>query len=968
MSLFDTKLPTYLSKAGQWLEDLGDNGYRLLKSVLIEAPAKASASITLSATGQQELKPTSTLEKFFLGEGKVESIGTRIKEAPKRLEEATGLSQKYSKVLAPVGVLGLTALDLTPFGGGKKTLAKELLAAKTDDAAALVLRKAKVSEDLIKQYASVFAKTTKADEVERGLASLTDVLSKTKAPLPSPGGLLPKTGVKTTPLAGEGIERGFLTSVRTAYPEMKVAGQYIPRATDALATKAKNFVLSNIDEAERIARNATDDDAVAIGAELIKHYGDEAAKTVSAATRNALYDRAAETANIMARNLTEQGRSIQAASILGRLTPEGQIKFAAKEIQKYNEAIDTARGGIGGLRKKVPELTGQQADYILTEMKAIGNLAGEAKAIRFQKLQNFIADLVPSSLYKKIVSVWKAGLLTGVKTSGLNIFSNTSHALSEKVKDIPAAMVDSVASLFTGERTLTATLRGRGGVKEGFEKGWRYLKTGYDERNIGTKLDYHRVNFGKNRVAKGIQKYEETVFRLIGSEDQPFYYGAKASSLYNQALAAAKNAGLKGVEKANFVDNLVQNPTDKMLRYAVLDAETAVFQNETVLGKIARQIQKAPGGEIVVPFGKTPSAVATQILNYSPIGIIKTIVQNIGKGRFDQRLFSQGIGRGLVGTGALYIGGELFKKGLVALDRPAGEREQKLWELEGKKPNSIKIGDSWRSVQVLGPAGNLLLVGAHFADEFSKSGSPTEALGRAVGGSAKSFSEQTFLTGINQTVAAITDPQRSAEGYFGSMLASTIPTIVSDVARATDPLERRTQTIGERFQARIPGARQGLEPQVDVLGKEKERVGSFLEVMADPTRPSPTGVDSLVILELRRLWEQGFEVSPTLLGDKNGFEILTPEQNTDLWKRAGEITEEKLASLIQKEGYWKLNDDLKAKVVEDVIDKSKLFARVEKILELTTGMEGQALLDRLGELKASGLMTREVFNEFQRLR
>src|SRR3990167_1989961 len=132
----------------------------------------------------------------------------------------------------------------------------------------------------------------------------------------------------------------------------------------------------------------------------------------------------------------------------------------------------------------------------------------------------------------------------------------------------------------------------------------------------------------------------------------------------DQALAQGKNAGKKGKELVAFAENLVQNPTEEMIRYGVADATQAVFQNKTALGNAARTIQKIPGiGEIILPFGRTPSAVAMQILNYSPIGVAKTIIENIGKGKFNQRMFSQGIGRGLTGTAMLFIGVEMAKKG-----------------------------------------------------------------------------------------------------------------------------------------------------------------------------------------------------------------------------------------------------------------------------------------------------------------
>ena len=51
-----------------------------------------------------------------------------------------------------------------------------------------------------------------------------------------------------------------------------------------------------------------------------------------------------------------------------------------------------------------------------------------------------------------------------------------------------------------------------------------------------------------------------------------------------------------------------------------------------------------------------------QFINYSPVGIVKTIAENIGKGKFDQRMFAQGIGRGITGTGVLYLVKSFTKK------------------------------------------------------------------------------------------------------------------------------------------------------------------------------------------------------------------------------------------------------------------------------------------------------------------
>lgn len=750
--------------------------------------------------------------------------------------------------------------------------------------------------------------------------------------------------------------RKFITSVKERFPEIEgeVEGQYFPRSTDDLSIKAQNLIRDDIVSAEKLARTGIDEKAVATSAELIKHYTELAQKSITEGERIVFYDKAAEIANTIAPKLTELGRGVQSASILSRLTPEGQVRFAAQEIARYNEALKP-------WQKRVPDLTGEQTRYITEEMKRIREMPdGEGRAIAFWNLQTYIADLVPSSWYKKIVNLWKAGLLTGIKTTGLNLLATHWNSTLEILKDIPAVTLD---KLIPGKRTIAFTTKGIGrGTISGLRKGWRYFKTGYDERNIGIKLDYRRVNYGKSKFGKASQFYVDHIFRAMGAEDQPFFYGARNRSLYSQAIAQAKNRGLKGLDAKDFVEQLVQNPTDDMLKNAIMDAEIAVHQNKTLLGEAGRTIQKIPGGEFVIPFSRTPAAVAMQMVNYSPAGIVKTIVGNIGKGRFDRRLFIHGISRGLTGTAILYVGKELFEKGMMTLDYPRSEREQKQWELEGKKPNSIKIGGKWRGANTLGPAGLVMLVGGHFKQGMDESGSPWGGITKAMIGSGKSLSEQTFLRGLNSTVEALNNPERFTSGYLQSTVGSAVPTIVGDVARAIETKERRIESPLESIISRIPFARGTLEPKIDVMGKELERGGTFLETMIDPTRPSKIK-DSPIVNELRRLWNEGYKVTPTQLGDRKGFKALTSEQNTKLWKVTGSFIEQKLNILLSLPEYQTLPDDKKAKLIDQIIDKSKTMTRVAMVKRLIQGLSGDELIIKFRTLKEGGLLTREILEQ-----
>ena len=179
-------------------------------------------------------------------------------------------------------------------------------------------------------------------------------------------------------------------------------------------------------------------------------------------------------------------------------------------------------------------------------------------------------------------------------------------------------------------------------------------------------------------------------------------------------------------------DARVAKPSDEMLTNAWLDAEQAVFQNRTLIGDIFSSIHKSSlTGQIIVPFARTPSAVATQIVNYTPIGAIATINKQIQKGEFKQRQFSRAMGRATIGTGILFLGSQLFKKDMITLDYPDNEKERELWKLEGRKANSINmsdvpiigkvLGNKWRGVESLGPGGS---VGYRSADAIASGSLP----------------------------------------------------------------------------------------------------------------------------------------------------------------------------------------------------------------------------------------------------
>ena len=75
-----------------------------------------------------------------------------------------------------------------------------------------------------------------------------------------------------------------------------------------------------------------------------------------------------------------------------------------------------------------------------------------------------------------------------------------------------------------------------------------------------------------------------------------------------------------------------------------------------------------------------------------------------------------------------------------------------------------------------------------------------------------------------------------------------------------------------------------------------------------------------------------------------------------------------MITLITDSRYINLPDDEKAKTIENFAEKAKIVARAEKVLELTAGLSGDQLKEKLSFLKKSGLLIREVFNKYNDLR
>lgn len=721
--------------------------------------------------------------------------------------------------------------------------------------------------------------------------------------------LPPNTGT------GSGLkERSFVGTARESLktdPEVKtlLSGDYQTQTHQATQTAAANLIASDPQAALEAASKG--DSAVAIDTALqLSIKAQEQARALESsgdtAGAQAARQQAADLLNKTAENATNHGQAIEILKTYAK-TPEGQALALATDINKYNADHPG---------KAIPKLGGEEAAAIIDKQRQIDALPETkpseviAKNLAQQKLWEQMADRVPRhGFLDKVLAVRRAGLLTGPKTVLKVGISHVIHPVSESISHAVGTALDTIIQPFSGFRGTVNTF-GKGGV-EGFKEGSQTAKAiltkGYDPEATYESIKARRINWGNSPVGKALQAYTEGVGRVHAALPEAGKQAAYQSSLYNLAATEAKNQGLHGDVAQSFITDFVKNPSKEAVSVAQEEAKHMVFQNRTQAGEALSKTQQGTGvgskvSQFLAPMTQVPSAIGTEVANYSPAGAVKTIVEALSSSKKTgwtpqvQRNFVQGIGRSITGTALLYLGTKMAQAGIITTAYPSDQKTRDEWALEGKTANSILLGGKWRLLGSLGPAGSALILGAYWqkgmdGNKKTPGNLANAAIQTGVGGLA-SQADQPYVTGISSAANAIVDPERSALSFAKQAAGSFVPTLVSTTATATDPNAGRVQSgVLQAVQAKLPGLREQLPPTTTVFGTQPQRTGSPFVNAIDPFYSS-NDTSSPLTNQLDVLAKSGNDATPTAIQKSIthlGYQLpLTPAVQTQLQQQSGQ--------------------------------------------------------------------------------
>lgn len=446
-----------------------------------------------------------------------------------------------------------------------------------------------------------------------------------------------------------------------------------------------------------------------------------------------------------------------------------------------------------------------------------------------------------------------------------------------------------------------------------------------------------------NPVAKfkspAARAFVEGAFALLEVVDRPFFEGSYDLSVYMQAKLNAVKQGLSGAARDAEVSRLLAAPTDEMLTRALLDAQYATFKDKTIAAKgiesFRRNVQKIADDtqnpvrsgagrtasflmDVTVPFTGVPTSVAKKGVEMTPMGLLLSEFRN---GTQAQR--SRAGANALLGSSGIALGYQMYKDGKITLESDKSANQRADDDAVGRRPYSIKLGDNWVDIRVLGPVAIPLFIGGTMARKKhdDPNATPVEQAASGTMAIGRNVVENTYAQGVKRAIDAVKDEKSVASFATGLV---PVPALLGQAGRAIDDTPREATTPAQRLMNRTPLSLLLPEKQSSLGTLPNKTMGERLSAFS----PLPISKDRSTreMDELRRL----------------GVTIGKPERSTTINKKKTDIPAEAyhgmvdaqgtnmlrlIGSLMNSPGYRQADDEAKKNALESLIRQKKAAAR-----------------------------------------
>jgi hypothetical protein len=600
---------------------------------------------------------------------------------------------------------------------------------------------------------------------------------------------------------------------------------------------------------------------------------------------------------------TEQGQSVQALAMWGRLTPEGMLRLSQNTVDEYHRQLAKS---LGVAIDKIPQnrlvkLTPQFVEKMTERMKLVKSMPdGLPKSVEIAKALRDVSALIPSSAGQKIATIQTIAQLANPKTIIRNIVGNTGFGVLENVTTLVRVATDKITSLITKERTASFA-----GFKQQFKALPENAKVGYLEAKYGIKLDdlTTQMDLPKQRVFKQ---------GVAGFFEKALDWGLRLPDRIGYGMSAArKKAELESLVKVG----KSKLSADQITEIADYYGKYATFQDLSPAAIGASKIKQGLNfgqafgmGDVVLKYPKTPANLLARAIDYSPTGFLKTIFEAtrpiVGKLvkrdlPFRQAEFVDSFSRALTGSvGLVGTGLALAKAGIITQQKGNDKDVEAFRRLEGVGPYRINADGLWRFIKSgfnndeaklkpgdrlfsydwFQPNAVMMSIGAHMAGVKDKGQTVADTIINSLAEGVSTIAEQPLVTGIKRLFGS-SDPIAGLVQTAISTPASFIPTFLNQLNQLLDNTQRETfsnhwwQEMLYSMAVKAPIAALAVPPRIDILGRESARFqpgsNSVFNVFFNPAFLS-TYTPTPMTKEVLRLYEQTGETGqvPSLVPKK----------------------------------------------------------------------------------------------------
>lgn len=715
-----------------------------------------------------------------------------------------------------------------------------------------------------------------------------------------------------------------------------------------------------------------------LGQRITKADTAEAISAYNLAISEGDHKAAFELATAIADAAHDSAQMVQAMNLMNRLTPEGRLLTLRRLVDRMNDRAArqnrTPRQSTAGSG----DVEGARVDYIdkvtgftLSDELATNYLMAETDAERaaaWDAITTSIADQIPSTFMEK-ANFWRyTSMLTNPTTHIRNIMGNAIQLGARKIKDGIGTAIERAVIKDQSQRTkavnvdkdLKAFAKGQYETDQSAAMGsgkYSDATAAGIEREIQSKRKMFR---GEDVLSRAVQGIGDLNSRALDYEDVIFNRAAYVDS-FAQALQA------KGVTAAEAHAGTRAADVEAARAYAIEEAQKATYRNTTALSEALSKRGRYDASDNIVergisfvtdallPFRKTPANILTTGLDYSPVGIVKSVKEalwDVRRGNCTAADAVDSLASGLTGTGIFALGAYLAAEGLLHIRAGDDDKEEAFEKSMGGQDYAIQIGDKSYTLDWALPAAMPLFAGAATMKSVQKGGGTFGSFVDAIKNIGSVIWETSMLSSLNDLISYWSyadDPgayliSKAASSYAGQY----IPTIGSKVASVFDDTVRKSYVEKGSGQVasdvnyflqgaakKVPGARNQLQPMVDMWGNEVSNGSAPERVFQSFLSPGflKAQDNSPATQEIRRLakatgdstvYPAAAEKSYTVKGDTR---TMTGEEYTRYAKAMGQTRKELVEAAVKLPAYKSMSNAEKVDYIQNVYKYSRETAR-----------------------------------------